>query len=189
MTSKDNYITLKEAAKVTNKSVRTLRRYLDKVDIVDKDKWTKKESNRIFVNSDFIDFVTVGKVKLSTNDKDQKEETSKKDKDQKEEIIQILKEKTEDQKGLIQKLESRNNELFEMVKDKDRALKNKDEDFKLLTSKVISLQDEIKQIGPAKDKTEPEQPEPKRKLNNTLLLFILLCLIAGIVLLVVFISK
>ena len=178
MTSKDNYITLKEAAKVTNKSVRTLRRYLDKIDIVDKDKWTKKESNRIFVNSDFIDFVTVGKVKLSTNDKDQKEE-----------IIQILKEKTEDQKGLIEKLESRNNELFEMVKDKDRALKNKDEDFKLLTSKVISLQDEIKQIGPAKDKTEPEQPEPNRKLKNTLLFFILLCLIAGIVLLVVFILK
>ena len=68
MTNKDTFFSLKEAQKLTNKSVRTLRRYIDKLDKIDdikKATLTRKEGKRVMVSQKFIDFVKLGGKDLS----------------------------------------------------------------------------------------------------------------------------
>lgn len=136
MTKKNaEWFSLLEASKLVDKSVRTLKRYLDKVDKVDKKRMSTLSKSRILVSLEFVDLVKSGFFKNSTKKKVQEPFEEKKE---------ILSEKDK----RIEILESKNKELFEIIKDKDKQLQGKDElikenlqDFKLLTSKVLFLQE------------------------------------------------
>lgn len=175
MTTKDKFFTLKEAQKITNKSVRTLRRYLDKLDKVDTETLTtltKKDGKKILVSQKFIDFVKLGGKNLSklsqsdANNKTDFSETS----GQKENktdfadsvLLKTLQENLKTKQADIERLQKRNDELYKSITDKDEQLKTKDQDFKMLTSKVISLQDEIKSIEAPKEKEVQDQAQPDK---------------------------
>ena len=172
MTNKDTFFSLKEAQKLTNKSVRTLRRYIDKLDKIEdikKATLTRKEGKRVMVSQKFIDFVKLGGKDLSkfidkedSNFEDFAEPTKQKGNSL---LIETL------QKN-VERLELRNDELYKSIQEKDNQIKEKDQDFKMLTSKVITLQDELKSIEAPKDKEEPNkqevQKEPQSKKPNTL---------------------
>lgn len=146
MTKKDaEWLSLVEASEIVNKSVRTIKRYLDRVDKVDKKRMSTLSKGRILVSLEFVDLVESGFFKNSTKKKFQESFEGKKE---------MLSEKDK----RIEILESKNKELFEIIKDKDKQLQGKDElikenfqDFKTLTSKVLFLQEENKklQIAPS----------------------------------------
>jgi len=152
MTKKNaEFMALLEASRLVNKSVRTLKRYLDKVDKVDKSRMSTLSKGRILVSLEFVDLVKSGFFKNSI--KKQIEEPF-------EEKKEILNEKDK----RIETLESKNKELFDIIKDKDKQLQGKDElikenlqDFKLLTSKVLFLQERNVELQqPVKEKSQEE---------------------------------
>jgi predicted RND superfamily exporter protein len=152
MTKKSaEFMALLEASKLVNKSVRTLKRYLDKVDKVDKSRMSTLSKGRILVSLEFVDLVKSGFFKNS--------------------IIKQVQEPFEEKKEIpnekdkrIETLESKNKELFDIIKDKDKQLQGKDElikenlqDFKLLTSKVLFLQERNVELQqPVKEKAQEE---------------------------------
>jgi hypothetical protein len=123
-----NFHTIEEAAKTTNKSTRTIRRYIDKLD---KDKYNsqvKIVKNKIYVSADFIDslkgqnkIVNVKNVITKQNDVD----------DLKRQILRLEK-----------KLDEKESEL--KLKEEKHI-----DDLKLFTSKVLYLEEEK-----SKDSTE-----------------------------------
>lgn len=112
------FYTLEEAAKLTNISVRTIRRYIDKLSDNDKKNVTKKEKNKLFVNADF--------VKRLTNVTDVTPDVTVKNID------------SDDLKRQISRLEKK-------IDDKENEIKilteKHLEDIKLFTSKVLYLED------------------------------------------------
>jgi hypothetical protein len=116
-----NFHTIEEAAKTTNKSTRTIRRYIDKLD---KDKYNsqvKIVKNKIYVSADFIDsfkgqnkIVNVKNVITKQNDVD----------DLKRQILRLEK-----------KLDEKESEL--KLKEEKHI-----DDLKLFTSKVLYLEEE-----------------------------------------------
>lgn len=142
---------LLEASKLVNKSVRTLKRYLDKVDNVDKSRMSTLSKGRILVSLEFVDLVKSGFFKNSI-------------KKQIEESFEEKKEIPNEKDKRIETLESKNKELFDIIKDKDKQLQGKDElikenlqDFKLLTSKVLFLQERNVELQqPVKEKAQEE---------------------------------
>jgi len=152
MTKKNaEFMALLEASKLVNKSVRTLKRYLDKVDKVDKSRMSTLSKGRIFVSLEFVDLVKSGFFKNSI-------------KKQIEEPFEEKKEIPNEKDKRIETLESKNKELFDIIKDKDKQLQGKDElikenlqDFKLLTSKVLFLQERNVELQQPVEKNAQEE--------------------------------
>jgi hypothetical protein len=152
MTKKSaDFILLLDASKIVNKSVRTLKRYLDKVDKVDKIRMSTLSKGRILVSLEFVDLVKSGFFKNSI-------------KKQIEEPFEEKKEIPNEKDKRIETLESKNKELFDIIKDKDKQLQGKDElikenlqDFKLLTSKVLFLQERNVELQQPVEKNAQEE--------------------------------
>jgi hypothetical protein len=152
MTKKSaEFMALLEASKLVDKSVRTLKRYLDKVDKVDKSRMSTLSKGRILVSLEFVDLIKSGFFKNSI-------------KKQIQEPFEKKKEIPNEKDKRIETLESKNKELFDIIKDKDKQLQGKDElikenlqDFKLLTSKVLFLQERNVELQqPVKEKAQEE---------------------------------
>lgn len=127
------FMTLKDAATLLNKSVRTLKRYLGDMDKGDKDRLSCLSKGRVMVNLEFIDLA-------------KKNNLPKKKAQPKVDPVEAIKGEYLDR---IESLETKNKELFEIIKKKDGQLEEKDKlikenlnDFKMLTSKVLFLQEE-----------------------------------------------
>lgn len=116
------FYTLEEAAKNTGKTVRTIRRYIDKLSDNDKKNVTKKENNKLLVNADFVKKLTNVTVIVTENVTDVTAKESDSD-DLKRQILRLEK-----------KLDDKESELKLMT---DKHL----EDIKILTSKVLSLEE------------------------------------------------
>lgn len=144
-------VLIKDAAIRLSKSVRTLRRYLDRLDKVDKNRMSTLSSGRVFVSLEFIDLVENGFFKNSSK------KNIKEPFDSKKEAL------SENDKR-IEILESKNRELFNIIKEKDKQLQVKDElikenlrDFKLLTSKVLFLQERNLELQKPVEKAAEEE--------------------------------
>ena len=155
--SKNEY-TIKEAATLLNKSVRTIRRYIDNLDKVDKKKFVKVVKGKFFLSPKFIEIVQSGH--LATLAKGKKR-------------LKQEKKATEGKfldyyKSEVKRLTKSNDELLKMVKSKDDVISNKDQDFKALVSAITHLQHEIKELGAA-PKDDQVNREPSTK--DTMLFF------------------
>jgi hypothetical protein len=116
------FYTLEEAAKLTNISVRTIRRYIDKLSDNDKKNVTKKEKNKLLVNADFVKRLTNVTVVVTDVTPD----------------VTVKNIDSDDLKRQISRLEKK-------IDDKENEIKilteKHLEDIKLFTSKVLYLED------------------------------------------------
>lgn len=156
-----DFITLKEASILLGKSVRTVKRYLEKLGKYDKDRLSTLSNGRILVSPDFVKMAKNGHFS----------------KGKKEPIQEIEEPRNYNENARIEALETQNKELFEIIKKKDGQLQEKDElikenlrDFKMLTSKVLSLQEQNVQLQQPK-KEEVIKREESTK-TDALLLFL-----------------
>lgn len=160
------FMTLKDAATLLDKSVRTLKRYLGDMDKGDKNRLSCLSKGRVMVNSEFIDLA-------------KKNNLPKKKAQSKVDPVETIKGEYIDR---IVSLETKNKELFEIIKKKDGQLEEKDKlikenlnDFKMLTSKVLFLQEEKLELQkPIEDKKgkEFEVVPNAPSLSDSLLLFL-----------------
>jgi hypothetical protein len=116
------YYTIEEAAKISGKSTRTIRRHLDKLDDTVKANVTLKDKNKLFVSADFVKTLTdvTGNVKVNVTDVTVKNTD---DDDLKRQISRLEK-----------KLDEKESELKQMT---EKHL----DDIKLFTSKVLYLEE------------------------------------------------
>lgn len=163
--------TLKQAAKLLNKSVRTLRRYLDKCDNYDKNNYCRLVKGKLFVNAEFINFVKVGQVEKTEN----VTLVNPKKVEKKEPSISPIERPTEPTanaqlldtiKAENKRLVDVNNELRESIKDKDEQIKENIKDFKTLTNAVLHLQNELKQLATAPAPAPTPTTEQKQQENT-----------------------
>jgi hypothetical protein len=117
------YITLEEASKLIGKSIRTIRRHLDKLDDSVTVNVTKKQNNKLLISQDFVKTLTDVTVNVTDN---VTLDTGKKY-------------DVDDLKRQILRLEKK-------LDEKESELKLKEEkhidDLKLFTSKVLYLEEE-----------------------------------------------
>lgn len=163
-----DFITLKEASILLDKSVRTVKRYLEKLGKYDKDRLSTLSNGRIMVSPDFVKMAKNGDFS----------------KGKKEPVQEIEEPKKHNESARIEALETQNKELFEIIKKKDGQLQEKDElikenlrDFKMLTSKVLSLQEQNVQLQQPK-KEEVIKREESTK-TDALLLFLFVAVLFG----------
>lgn len=168
-----DFVTLKEASKLLNKSDRTVKRYLDRLDNVDKNKMSVLSKGRVLISLDFIELVKNGG--LPKNKKQQVEEG-----------------KSNQYKERVDRLEEQNKELFAIIQEKDKQLIEKDElikenlrDFKMLTSKVLFLQEQNSKLLNVQDQTEVKgEPVQWKKGETNSVDALLLFLFVGFLLLI-----
>jgi|LakMenEpi03Aug12_release.lakeMendotaPanAssembly.Ray.scaffolds.fasta_scaffold529734_2 hypothetical protein len=116
------FYTLEEASKQTGKTVRTIRRYIDKLSDNDKKNVTKKQNNKLLISEDFVKKLT--NVTLNVTDVTPN--------------VTLKEVDSDDLKRQISRLEKKLDEKESELK----SMTNKHlEDIKILTSKVLSLED------------------------------------------------
>lgn len=184
MTKKNaDLIPIKEAANLVNKSVRTIKRYLDKLDKVDRKRMSTLSNGRVLVSTEFVELVKDGK--LPKNSK-KRQETPRIEKIANETQLKI------------EALETHNKELFEIIKKKDDLLEQKDilikenlQDFKTLTSKVLFLQEENKNLQLPESVTGAElnKKNPIQNIKNAVWLFLFFGVLLILCVFVVYILK
>lgn len=127
------FITLEEAAKISGKSTRTLRRQIDKLSDTVKNNVTKKDKNKLLISADFAKTLT----NVTENVTD----------------VTVKKYDSDDLKRQIFRLEKK-------LDDKEVELKLMIDDIKLFTSKVLSLESEKGKIQiESKDKIEKAESD------------------------------
>jgi hypothetical protein len=105
------FITIHKAATGANKSTRTLKRYLEKLDNLDK---SKVSNSKLYVHFSFVKMAKDGHFLKGKNTPLPIKESPTIDKQTK-------------QTKIIESLESRNKELFDIIREKDAPLQQKDE--------------------------------------------------------------
>lgn len=154
--SKKEY-TLKEAATLLNKSDRTVRRYLDKLDNYDRNQYCRVVKGKILVNEQFIQFFK-NDAAAPAPKKQVKKDTKKEERPginiEQKKLLEIYEKENQYLKDL-------NLELRESIKDKDEQIRENIKDFKTLTNAVLHLQNEIKELGaaPAPSSQDVEQED------------------------------
>ena len=199
--SKKKY-TIKEAAKLINKSDRTIRRYIDKLSDNDKSTMIKFIDKKIFVTTDFIkkyepNYSKIDKIsdKGLTSVKESGQVPRPNDNNSKE-LLKVYKAENELLKEINSELRESVKDKDSIIKDKDQIIKDKDKDFKTLTNAVLHLQNEIKAlttkptVEPKEEKPEPPPEKPSKdqaQTNNKreALLFFIFMLLCTIVILII----
>ena len=199
---KEEY-TLKEAAKLINKSERTVRRYIDKLSDNDKSTMTNVIDKKIFVTIEFIkkyvpnyDNIDKSSDKVVTSVKEAGQVPTPKDNSSKE-LLEVYKAENELLKEINSELRESVKDKDSIIKDKDQIIKDKDKDFKTLTNAVLHLQNEIKALTtkptgePKEEKPEKPQeppskdPAPTNNKREALLFFIFMLLCAIVILIII----
>jgi len=195
--------TLKEAAKLINKSERTVRRYIDKLSDNDKSTMTNVIDKKIFVTIEFIkkyvpnyDNIDKSSDKVVTSVKEAGQVPTPKDNSSKE-LLEVYKAENELLKEINSELRESVKDKDSIIKDKDQIIKDKDKDFKTLTNAVLHLQNEIKALTtkptgePKEEKPEKPQeppskdPAPTNNKREALLFFIFMLLCAIVILIII----
>jgi len=195
--------TLKEAAKLINKSERTVRRYIDKLSDKDKSTMTNVIDKKIFATIECIkkhvpnyDNIDKSSDKIVTSVKEIGQVPTNKDNSSKE-LLEVYKAENELLKEINSELRESVKDKDSIIKDKDQIIKDKDKDFKTLTNAVLHLQNEIKALTtkptgePKEEKPEKPQeppskdPAPTNNKREALLFFIFMLLCAIVILIII----
>jgi hypothetical protein len=181
------YVTIQKAATKLGKSTRTIRRYLDKLDIDTKQSICQVSQGKVLILESFIDSLGAKKESQEAPKIAQKKEVEPKERTSEEnnKTALLLEKQNNDLRSQIGSLESRNKELFQMVKEKDQQISENIQDFKTLTSKVLFLQNEILQIGEtSKGHTAPKTQIAKEPTAKDSTLFVIAFLLFAILVMV-----
>jgi hypothetical protein len=137
------YYTIEEAAKLSGKSTRTIRRHIDKLDDTVKVNVTKKNKNKLFVSAEFVTTLTdvTENVKVNVTDVIVKNTD---DNDLKRQILRLEKQ-----------LDEKDSQLKQMT---EKHL----DDIKIFTSKVLYLEDGKSKLS-ADAKAELEKANTEKK--------------------------
>lgn len=130
------FYTIEEAAKISGKSTRTIRRHLDKLDTETATNVIKKDKNKILLTADFVDSLTRQKKTVTTKN------------------VTVKNTDDDDLKRQISRLEKK-------LDEKESEIKQHITDIKLFTSKVLSLESEKGKIQ-IESKAELEKKEAEK---------------------------
>jgi hypothetical protein len=153
------FITLEEAAKISGKSTRTLRRQIDKLSDTVKNNVTKKDKNKLFISADFSKTLT--NVTENVTDVTVKKDDSD---DLKRQIFRLEKLLAEKESELLETLRTF---AFHKVNDDD-------EKQKLLTEAKTEKQDLLIQKAVLQEKLESEKAKTRTSYFVAALLFVFL---------------
>jgi hypothetical protein len=153
------FITLEEAAKISGKSTRTLRRQIDKLSDTVKNNVTKKDKNKLFISADFAKTLT--NVTENVTDVTVKKDDSD---DLKRQIFRLEKLLAEKESELLETLRTF---AFHKVNDDD-------EKQKLLTEAKTEKQDLLIQKAVLQEKLESEKAKTRTSYFVAALLFVFL---------------
>lgn len=165
------FITLEEAAKITGKSTRTLRRQIDKLSDSVKNNVTKKDKNKLLISADFAKTLTnvtenVTDVTIKKDDSD----------DLKRQIFRLEKLLADKEAELLETLRTF---AFHKVNDDD-------EKQKLLTEAKTEKQDLLIQKAVLQEKLESEKAKTRTSYFVAALLFAFLIVLFFLISLQVF---
>jgi polynucleotide 5'-kinase involved in rRNA processing len=163
------FITLEEAAKISGKSTRTLRRQIDKLSDTVKNNVTKKDKNKLFISADFAKTLT----NVTENVTDVTDVTVKKDDsdDLKRQIFRLEKLLAEKESELNQRIEKH---LEDLRTFKFHELNADDEKQKLLTEAKTEKQELIIQKAKLEERLESEKAKTSMSYFVAALLFVFL---------------
>jgi hypothetical protein len=153
------FITLEEAAKISGKSTRTLRRQIDKLSDTVKNNVTKKDKNKLFISADFAKTLT--NVTENVTDVTVKKDDSD---DLKRQIFRLEKLLAEKESELLETLRTF---AFHKVNDDD-------EKQKLLTEANTEKQELIIQKAILEERLEFEKSKTSMSYFVAALLFVFL---------------
>ena len=164
------FITLEEAAKISGKSTRTLRRQIDKLSDTVKNNVTKKDKNKLFISADFAKTLTNVTESVTENVTDV---TVKKDDsdDLKRQIFRLEKLLAEKESELNQRIEKH---LEDLRTFKFHELNADDEKQKLLTEAKTEKQELIIQKAKLEERLESEKAKTRTSYFVAALLFVFL---------------
>ena len=163
------FITLEEAAKISGKSTRTLRRQIDKLSDTVKNNVTKKDKNKLFISADFAKTLT----NVTESVTDVTDVTVKKDDsdDLKRQIFRLEKLLAEKESELNQRIEKH---LEDLRTFKFHELNADDEKQKLLTEAKTEKQELIIQKAKLEERLESEKAKTSMSYFVAALLFVFL---------------
>jgi polynucleotide 5'-kinase involved in rRNA processing len=164
------FITLEEAAKISGKSTRTLRRQIDKLSDTVKNNVTKKDKNKLLISADFAKTLTNVTESVTENVTDV---TVKKDDsdDLKRQIFRLEKLLEEKESELNQRIEKH---LEDLRTFKFHELNADDKKQKLLTEAKTEKQDLLIQKAVLQEKLESEKAKTRTSYFVAALLFVFL---------------
>ena len=164
MTKKSaEFIPIKEAANRLNKSIRTISRYIKKLDSSDKNKMSKSIKGKVHVSLEFI--ALVQSQHFSTIKKETKTKETKEAKNKKSEI-EDLEAKNKELSVIIIKKDKQLEKKDKQLEEKDQLIKENIQDFKMLTSKVLFLQEEKLQLQKPKEEKQETQPKKEEQVQK-----------------------
>jgi hypothetical protein len=157
------FITLEEAAKISGKSTRTLRRQIDKLSDTVKNNVTKKDKNKLFISADFVKTLTNVTVNVTKNVTD----------------VTIKKDDSDDLKRQIFRLEKlladKESELLETLRTfAFHKVNDDDEKQKLLTEAKTEKQELLIQKAKLEERLEFEKSKTSMSYFIAALLFVFL---------------
>jgi CHASE3 domain sensor protein len=172
------FITLEEAAKISGKSTRTLRRQIDKLSDTVKNNVTKKDKNKLFISADFAKTLT--NVTKNVTDVTVKKDDSD---DLKRQIFRLEKLLAEKESELNQRIEKH---LEDLRTFKFHELNADDEKQKLLTEAKTEKQELIIQKAKLEERLESEKAKTSMSYFVAALLFVFLIVLFFMISLQVF---
>ena len=133
----NKYKTVKEILIETKFSDSTIRRWLKNLTEAERKAYTIQQGNRILIDLQYF------KEKQARVKVGQGTDVINYDDDKKNLLSKLI----QDQDKRIANLEKQNENLFNVLNEKDKALNEKDDTIKILLNKIIAAETEIKQLS------------------------------------------
>jgi hypothetical protein len=133
----NKFKTVKEILIQTKFSDSTIRRWLKHLTEAERKAYTKQQGNRILIDIEYFK-EKQARVKIG-----QGTDVINYDDDKKNLLSKLI----QDQDKRIANLEKQNENLFNAMTEKDKALNEKDDTIKILLNRIIAAENEIKQLS------------------------------------------
>jgi hypothetical protein len=133
----NKFKTVKEILIQTKFSDSTIRRWLKHLTETERKAYTKQQGNRILIDLEYFK-EKQARVKIG-----QGTDVINYDDDKKNLLSKLI----QDQDKRIANLEKQNENLFNAMTEKDKALNEKDDTIKILLNRIIAAENEIKQLS------------------------------------------